>query len=132
MNELQRVLYVEDDPAILDLIGIALSTVGGLSAKGFASGEEAVAQAGDFAPQLLLLDVMMPDMDGPMTLSKLREIAGLESAPAVFLTAKVNSNEVDRLMALGAAEVLAKPFDPMTLAESLKYIWERSGAPQEE
>ncbi|MEQ8896924.1 MAG: response regulator [Roseovarius sp.] len=123
MSELERVLFVDDDPAIRDLIDVALSIVGGLSARGFASGEEAVSAAQAFGPQLLLLDVMMPDMDGPMTMAALKSIEGLEAAPAVFLTAKVHGKEVERLMGLGAVRVLPKPFDPMTLADDLRVIW---------
>lgn len=127
MSELERVLFVDDDPAIRDLIDVALSTVGGLSARGFASGEEAVSAAEGFDPQLLLLDVMMPDMDGPMTMSALKSIDSLAAAPAVFLTAKVHGKEVDRLMGLGAVKVLPKPFDPMTLADELRAIWSETG-----
>ena len=127
MSELEKVLFVDDDPAIRDLIDVALSTVGGLSVRGFASGEEAVSAAQDFAPQLLLLDVMMPDMDGPMTMSALKSLDGLEEAPAVFLTAKVHGKEVERLMELGAVKVLPKPFDPMTLADDLRAIWAGTG-----
>ncbi len=123
MSELERVMFVDDDPAIRDLIDVALCTVGGLSAQGYASGEEAVSAAQGFAPQLLLLDVMMPDMDGPMTMAALKSIEGLEEAPAVFLTAKVHGKEVERLMGLGAVRVLPKPFDPMTLADDLRAIW---------
>ena len=128
MSELEKVLFVDDDPAIRDLIDVALSTVGGLSARGFASGEEAVSAAQEFAPQLLLLDVMMPDMDGPMTMSALKSLDGLEAAPAVFLTAKVHGKEVERLMGLGAVRVLPKPFDPMTLADDLRAIWAETGS----
>lgn len=128
MSELERVLFVDDDPAIRDLIDVALTTVGGLTARGFASGEEAVAAAEAFDPQLLLLDVMMPDMDGPMTMAALKSLDGLCRAPAVFLTAKVHGKEVERLMGLGAVKVLAKPFDPMTLADDLRAIWCETGA----
>lgn len=122
MNQLKRVLYVEDDPAILELIGLALVTVGELDAKGCASGEEAVSVAAGFAPQLVLLDVMMPGMDGPMTLEELRKMEGFEAVPFVFLTAKFNTSETERLREMGAVDVLAKPFDPMSLAETLKTI----------
>jgi len=125
MTELKRILYVEDDLAILDLLGIALEAVGGLDARGFSSGAEAVASAAEFKPQLLLLDVMMPEMDGPMTLAALREVEGLDEVPAVFLTAKFNRSEMERLRALGAEEVLAKPFDPMTLSDNLRDIYGR-------
>jgi two-component system, OmpR family, response regulator len=126
MHELQRVLFVEDQLAILQIIELALAMVGGLEAHGFTSGRDAIACASSVRPQLLLLDVMMPDLDGPTTLGHLRGITGLETVPVVFLTAKVDSLQVERLHSLGAAAVLFKPFDPMTLADQLRKIWSAS------
>lgn len=127
MSDLDRVLFVDDDPAIRDLIDVALGTVGGMTALGCASGHSALQEASSFDPQLVVLDVMMPEMDGPMTLNGLRDIEGLREVPAVFLTAKVHGEEVKRLKALGASDVLAKPFDPITLADALRNIWRKAG-----
>ena len=82
-----------------------------------------MAEIDRFAPQLILLDVMMPGMDGPETLSRLRQLPGSAALPVVFMTAKVQSHEIDIYRNLGAAEVIIKPFDPMTLADQISAIW---------
>jgi len=76
-----------------------------------------------FAPDLLLLDVMMPGMDGPSTLKALRELSLLNGVPVVFITAKVQPSEIEHLKSLGADAVIAKPFNPMTLADQVQSIW---------
>jgi CheY-like chemotaxis protein len=78
-----------------------------------------------FKPDIILLDVMMPDMDGIETFHRLREVPALEETPIVFMTAKAMPDEVKRYRAMGAAEVIAKPFDPMTLPDQLRKIWDR-------
>jgi CheY-like chemotaxis protein len=80
-------------------------------------------QVNSFSPDLLLLDVMMPEMDGPTTLKALRQIPGTLPTPVIFMTAKVQPAEVEELRTLGALDVIAKPFDPMTLADQIKKIW---------
>jgi len=123
---LNRILYVEDEADIRAVAELALETVGGFTIRACSSGDEALAQAVDFAPDMLLLDVMMPSMDGPTTLGALRKLPGLEETPAVFMTAKVQSHEVDQYKALGVLDVIPKPFDPMTLADSLRTLWKSS------
>jgi two-component system, OmpR family, response regulator len=122
---LTRILYVDDDDDIRSVAVFALEVVGGFQVAACASGPEALARALDFAPQLLLLDVMMPELDGPATLAALRQDAATAATPAIFMTAKVQRTEVDRLLALGAADVIAKPFDPMALPDTIRAIWER-------
>ncbi|MFE0752611.1 response regulator [Inquilinus sp. NPDC058860] len=122
---LTRILYVEDDADIRSVAGFALEAVGGFVLAACASGEEALTQAPGFAPQLLLLDVMMPGMDGPETLAALRALPGTAATPAVFMTAKVQPQEVARYRALGAIDVISKPFDPMTLSDEIRAIWAR-------
>ncbi len=124
MNDtLQRVLYVEDEPDIQAVARLALEVVGGLTVKTCSSGEQALNEAPGFAPELVLLDVMMPGMDGPGTLKALRELPELAAVPVVFMTAKVQPQEVAHYTALGALGVIAKPFDPMTLAEQVRRLW---------
>lgn len=127
-DELQRILYVEDEPDIQAVARIALETLGGFSLQVCSSGFEALDKAVAFAPQLLLLDVMMPGMDGPSTLAELRKLSGLASTPAIFMTAKVQPSEVAQYKALGAAEVIAKPFDPMTLSTQIREAWRSARA----
>lgn len=124
MSTLKRVLYIEDDPDIREVATMALELLGGLELCVCASGTAALANGPAFAPDLILLDVMMPGMDGPTTLARLRESPALAETPVVFMTAKVQPQEVAALRALGALEVIAKPFDPMQLASRLTGIFD--------
>jgi two-component system, OmpR family, response regulator len=128
MGSLQRILYVEDEPDIRAVARLALEMVGGFTVKICNSGSEALAEAEGFAPELILLDVMMPGMDGPSTLQALREKPSLAAVPVAFMTAKVQPAEVAQYKALGALDVIPKPFDPMALAGQVRAIWERRGA----
>lgn len=124
-KQLVRILYVEDDPDIQAIAAMVLETISGFTLATCSSGAEAIACAVDFAPDLMLLDVMMPGMDGPETLKKLREFPALAKTPVIFMTAKVQPREVQGYLELGAIGVIAKPFDPMTLAQELRDIWEQ-------
>ena len=123
MQKLERILYVEDEPDIQQVASLALEAVGGFTLKTCSSGREALEEIKVFEPQLLLLDVMMPDIDGPTTLAKIRELPEHKTTPAIFMTAKVQSQEVQGYLDMGAVAVLAKPFDPMTLADQIKDVW---------
>ena len=124
-DTLERILYVEDEPDIQAIAQIALESVGGFTLKICSSGEEAVNNGATFAPDLILLDVMMPGMDGPTTLKALREIPELADTAAIFMTAKVQPQEVEHFKSLGAIEVIAKPFDPMALSAQITDAWNR-------
>jgi CheY-like chemotaxis protein len=126
MKTLKKILYVEDEPDIRLIAVMALESLGGFTLESCETGREAVAKATEFSPDLLLLDVMMPGMDGPTTLLALRNLPGLADTPAVFMTAKVQSQEIDEYLELGAVDVIAKPFDPMTLAARIEDIWRRT------
>ena len=115
-----RILYVDDEPDIREIATMALELDPALEVRACASGQEALAVAADWAPDLALLDVMMPDMDGPETLARLRADGMSADVPVVFITARSQERDVERLKALGAAGVIAKPFDPMTLADQLR------------
>ena len=91
-----------------------------LEIRSCGSGHEALAVAEDWLPDLVLLDVMMPEMDGPTTLGHLRENARTAKVPVVFMTARAQAYELDTFRSLGAAGVIPKPFDPMTLAGSVR------------
>lgn len=126
MKALKQILAVEDDPDIRQIIKLALETVGGIATTLAGSGQEALAALDRCQPDLILLDVMMPGMDGPSTLSHIRERAEQRNTPAIFLTAKVQPQEVEKLLGLGAIAVIAKPFDPMKLAEDVRAHWQQS------
>ncbi len=123
MSELKKVLYIEDEPDIRAVAEIALQQIGGLVLKCCASGPEGLESISDFDPQLILLDVMMPGMDGPTVLAHIRENADYQHIPVVFITAKVQAAEVEDLMKLGAFAVISKPFSPMEIAGQLRDIW---------
>ncbi len=122
MDQPLAVLYVEDDPDIQEIGRIALEEIGGLTVRLCADGEQALQAVRDFRPDLLLLDVMMPGMDGPTLLGKLREIEATAKVPAVFMTARVQSNEIEQYLQLGAIQVVPKPFDPLTLGADLRTL----------
>lgn len=125
MAELKRILHVEDDRSIQAVARLALETLGGFEVLSCLSGQEALDQVQGFNPDFILLDVMMPGMDGPETLSKLRELVDIEQIPVAFMTAKVQPPEIEQYRQLGAREVIVKPFDPMTLAAQVRDIWSR-------
>lgn len=123
MTELKRILHVEDDPSIQAVVKVALETIGGYQVKSCSSGQQALEEVEAFGPQFVLLDVMMPGMGGPETLTKLRDVVDLAQIPVVFMTAKVQPSEVEHLRKLGARDVIVKPFDPMRLASQIQTIW---------
>jgi two-component system OmpR family response regulator len=124
MATLNRILYVEDETDIQAVAKLALEMVGGYTVKICSSGEEALREAAAFSPDMILLDVMMPGMDGPSTLKALREQTTLVNVPVAFMTAKVQPAEIAHYISLGARDVIAKPFDPMNLAKQIRAIWE--------
>ena len=113
------ILHVDDDPDIREIVLVALELVGGLTVIQCANGQDAVDAVRNNRPDLFLLDVMMPDMDGVQTLKNLREISGFESIPAFFMTAKVQDEDIKNLMKAGASGVIPKPFDTTTLSDEL-------------
>jgi two-component system OmpR family response regulator len=116
-------MHVDDDDAIRAITLVALERVGGFVLQSCNGGAQALQQVGAFAPQMILLDVMMPEMDGPTTLERLKQETDLGRVLVVFMTAKVQEQEIARYRALGACDVIIKPFDPMTLSERLHRIW---------
>lgn len=124
MNQtLQRILLVEDDADIQAVGQLALEAVGGFEVRVCSSGQEALVAAPQFAPDLILLDVMMPGMDGLTTYAELRRIPALRDTPIIFMTAKVQPTEVARYREAGALGVISKPFDPMALANEVYALW---------
>jgi len=125
---LERILIVDDDPNMRELFEVALGLDASLKLVICASGLEAVEAAQEFHPQLLVLDVNMPRMDGPQTLAELRTRG--ESSPAVFATAETGPETLDRLKSLGVEDIVIKPFDPLDLAATLKRIWQQANPDQ--
>jgi CheY-like chemotaxis protein len=115
-----RILHVDDEPDIREVVEISLGLDPSFATRSCSSGEEALVVAIDWQPDIILCDVMMPVMDGPATLMRLRENALTASIPVIFMTARAQTRELDRFRSLGALGVIPKPFDPMTLAASVR------------
>jgi CheY-like chemotaxis protein len=116
----KTLLLIDDDDDIREIAQLSLELGAGWTVLSAASGAEGIEVAREKRPDAILLDVMMPVLDGPATLAKLREDERTKSIPVVFLTAKARPAERDRLAGLDVAGVLPKPFDPMTLADQLQ------------
>jgi two-component system OmpR family response regulator len=125
-TELKRITYVEDEPDIRSIVEIALSKIDGLMLDLCSSGPEAIGRTPPFNPHLIILDVMMPGMDGIETLKRLRDFPQLANTPVIFLTVRAMQRETDVLRSLGIAEVITKPFDPMTLPHRIQEIWQQT------
>jgi CheY-like chemotaxis protein len=123
MVPLTRILYVEDEPDIQAVARLALEAVGGFTVAICNSGPEALDSVGAFGPDLILLDVMMPGMDGPSTLKALQALPQAATIPVIFMTAKVQPQERAHYQELGAVGVIPKPFDPMTLSTTIRTLW---------
>ena len=124
MTDARRVLLVDDEDDIRAIAELSLRSIGGWDVRTAASGPEALQVLGGDAFDVIVLDVMMPELDGPSTLGRLRE-AGV-TTPVVFLTAKVQPADRRALEEAGAAGLLAKPFDPMRLSDELARVLEEA------
>ena len=115
-----RILHVEDEPDIREVVKISLGLDPDITVKSCESGADALSQAAAWQPDVILMDAVMPVMDGPEILASLRKDMRTAGIPVVFMTARAQVSEVERFLALGAAGVIAKPFDPLTLAKSVR------------
>ena len=122
-QELKKILYVEDEADIQAVARLALEAVGGFSVTICSSGAEALERAPDVRPDLILLDVMMPGMDGVDTLRALRDLPETATTPVIFMTAKAQQSEIRNFRELGALDVIPKPFDPMALSDQIQKIY---------
>jgi CheY-like chemotaxis protein len=125
---LTRILVVDDDDDIASLVAMVLGERGGYTVQTCDSARHALEAAGAFRPDLILLDVMMPEADGVATLGALRRLPATAQTPVVFLTAMAEAGDLARYDALGSLGVIAKPFDPLALADTIERLWGRHGA----
>ena len=124
MKQLKRILHVEDVPSIQVVTRIALEKLGGFEVLSCQSGQAALEQVRDFAPDLILRDVMLSNMDGIELVRQLGQLLDLQQTPVVFLTGHLQPERSQELRPLGVRQVLSKPFDPLPLAAQLQQIWE--------
>jgi CheY-like chemotaxis protein len=118
----KHILYVDDEADIREVAQMALELEPGFEVRCAASGAEALVVARDWRPDLIMLDVMMPELDGPSTLSRLRAEPSTAATPVIFITARTQVQEVEAFLSLGAVGVIAKPFDPMQLGSQVREL----------
>lgn len=123
MERARRVLIIDDDDGIREVAKMSLELVAGWDVTTAPSGADGLRRARDERPDGILLDVMMPDLDGPATLDRLRHDDVVGATPVIFLTAKVQASERTRFTELDVAGLIAKPFDPMTLHERVAELF---------
>ncbi len=124
-GKLKRILCIDDEEDILAVAQITLETIGNLEIVTCNRGADAVRMAALPHPDLVLLDIMMPEMDGPATFQALQKNHATASIPVIFMTARVQPSEVRQYLSLGGAGVIAKPFDPVTLNNDIREIWDK-------
>jgi two-component system, OmpR family, response regulator len=120
---LQRICYVEDDEDIQRIVRMSLERVGKMTVEVVTDSMKAIDAMVAFKPDLVMLDWMMPGMDGPTLFRKMKTDPQVSSLPVVFITAKAAQRDIDELIGLGAAGVLSKPFSPKDLPDQLRGIW---------
>ena len=125
MKNLHKILCIEDETDIQTVAKLALETVGGFVVEMCGSGEEAIEKTPEFLPDVILLDVMMPGMDGLETFRAVRALPAARETPIIFMTAKSQAHEVSQLLELGALGVISKPFDPIDLSRQVTDLWEK-------
>lgn len=122
-KSLKRIIYIEDEVDIAEIAKIALEDIGSFTLLCCYSGREALEKAEEFEPDLFIIDVMMPDMDGSSTFREIKKIPKLANIPVIFMTAKAQQGEVKEYLDMGVLGVIAKPFDPTKLSETISKIW---------
>ncbi len=125
-RSLKRIMLVEDNPDIQLITRLSLEVGGGYEVRVCGSGAEAVQSAHVYAPDLILLDVMMPGMDGLATMDALREVPGVATTPMIFFTANTQEQVRRHLIRRGALDVITKPVEPSALVEQIRAIWQRA------
>ena len=122
---LRKIMYVEDEPDIQMIAKLALESLGGYEVVLCDSGKEALKNVETVAPDLILMDVMMPELDGIETFQQLRENPATRLIPIIFMTARIQEHEIRRYKELGVVSLIFKPFDPLTLSDQIRSIWEK-------
>ena len=128
MPKLEKIIYTDDQEDILLFAEYALQNYGKFETLMCKSGTEALEKIDAFNPDLIALDFMMPNLDGPQTLKKIRQMALFKTTPAIFITAKIFPNEITDLMECDSAVIglITKPFDPVTISDSIQSMWDDS------
>ncbi|MBD3850450.1 MAG: response regulator [Acidobacteria bacterium] len=119
---MQRILLADDEPDILEISRIALETVGGFEVSVCLSGKTLLERLPEFKPDLVIVDVLMPDMTGPEVFEEIRRRPEYDEVPVIYLTGVIQEEELEDLRETGVADIILKPFDPMTLADRINGV----------
>lgn len=123
LSELKKILYVDDDPDLQKIVRLSLEAKGEFTVQVCDSGMEAIKKIKEFQPDLVILDVVMREMDGPETLLELRKTPGVGQVPVIFMTSRLQPEKVKKYKKIGAVGVIEKPFQPRKLADQVKKLW---------
>jgi len=128
MSKLKKIIYIDDDEDILSMAEYALTEIGKYDVLTCQSGAEALAKIEDYKPDLILIDVMMPALDGTETISKIRKLTLCKTTPAIFITAKIVPPEVADLLSHDVAVIalIHKPYDSAKISETVQSLWDSS------
>ena len=122
-NELRKIIYVEDDEIVSEIVQMTLEDLGDFEVRCFSSGQQLVNNIPQINEQLLLIDMMMPEMDGIETVTRLQEVLKEDMLPFIFMTARAQNHEQQVYKEMGALGVIVKPFDPLQLSDQIRELW---------
>lgn len=125
MKELKKILYAEDEPDVQTVVEITIQSMSNYDIKACSNGKKLLDCVEEYNPDLILLDVMMPEMDGPTTFEHLLSNEKTKDIPVIFMTAKAQTHEVETFKKSGAIGIITKPFDPLLLCSEIEQIWEK-------
>lgn len=123
MKELKKILYAEDEPDVQTVVELTVQTMSNYAIKICDNGKKLLECVQDYNPDLILLDVMMPEMDGPTTFRNLQKNIKTKDIPVVFMTAKAQIHEIETFKQTGILGIITKPFDPLNLCNEIERIW---------
>jgi len=123
MKELKKILYAEDEPDVQTVVELTVETMSDYEIKVCNNGKRLLECVEEYSPDLILLDVMMPEMDGPTTFKNLQLNENTNKIPVIFMTAKAQVHEIETFKEIGALGIITKPFDPMNLCNEIEEIW---------
>lgn len=126
MKELKKILYAEDDLDVQTVVELTVQTMSAYDLKICDNGKKLLECVEEYNPDLIILDVMMPEMDGMTTFKNLKQNAKTKNIPVIFMTAKAQVHEIESFNEMGVIGVIIKPFDPVSLCDEINNIWEKS------
>lgn len=126
MKELKKILYAEDEPDLQTVVEMTINAMSNYEIKICDNGKKLLESVEAYNPDLILLDVMMPEMDGPTTFKNLQANEKTKNIPVVFMTAKAQVHEIETFKETGVLGIITKPFDPVNLCSDIEKIWAKN------